>query len=324
MAGLTSAGRRHVAQAILGQPSAPAPLRRAGSATIYASLRAIVVAETPCYDFVVLAVSGIDGLSQSELTGRTMDDLETEVVRLKAALMHARADLLRHERGASQGVGTSPVSEQFLAELRAGDEARLEASRQQDLLNQELSHRLKNTLAMVQAIASQTLKHVTERHAVDAFRQRLAALGLAHDILLQQSWAAAPIGTVVEKVLAFDAAAFRVKVQGPDVQLGSKAVLQLSLVLHELTTNAVKYGSLSVETGEVALEWQLDGPDEAKDILLTWTETGGPPASTPTRTGFGSRLIRTGLGGTGGVEMRYPAEGFFAEFRTPLGLLIRE
>lgn len=263
-------------------------------------------------------------MSQSELTGRTVDDLETEVVRLKAALMHARADLLRHERGASEGVGTSPVSEQLMAELRASEEARLEASRQQDLLNQELSHRLKNTLAMVQAIASQTLKHVTERHAVDAFRQRLAALGLAHDILLQQSWAAAPIGTVVEKVLAFDAAASRVKAQGPDVQLGSKAVLQLSLLLHELTTNAVKYGSLSVETGEVALAWQLDGPEEAKDILLTWTETGGPPASAPTRTGFGSRLIRTGLGGTGGVEMRYRVEGFRAEFRTSLGLLIRD
>lgn len=263
-------------------------------------------------------------MSQSELTGRTADDLEAEVVRLRTELFHARADLSRHERGASDRAGSLAASEQLVAELRASEEARLEAGRQQQLLNQELSHRLKNTFAMVQAIASQTLKEVTERHAVDAFRQRLAALGLAHDVLLQQSWAAAPIGTVIEKVLVFDAAVFRVRAHGPEVQLGSKAVLQLSLLLHELTTNAVKYGSLSVEAGEVTLAWQLDGPDEARDVVLTWTETGGPPPAVPTHTGFGSRLIRTGLGGTGGVQLRYLSSGLFIEFRTPLGLLIRQ
>lgn len=239
------------------------------------------------------------------------------------ALHHARADLSRYEDGPSDRAGSLAASERLVAELRASEEARLEAGRRHDLLNQELSHRLKNTFAMVQAIASQTLRSVTERHAVDAFRQRLAALGLAHDILLQQSWAAAPIGTVVEKVLVFDAAAFRVRAHGPEIQLGSKAVLQLSLLLHELTTNAVKYGSLSVEAGEVALAWQLDGPADATDVVLTWTETGGPPAAVPTRTGFGSRLIRTGLGGTGGVQLRYLVTGLSAEFRTPLGLLIR-
>lgn len=259
-------------------------------------------------------------MSRSE---RTADDLEAEVVRLNAALHYARADLLRHERGAVDGAGNLAASQRLVADLQAIDEGRLEKARQQHMLNQELSHRLKNTLAMVQAIASQTLKDVTERHAVDAFRQRLAALGLAHDVLLQQSWAAAPIGSVIEKVLAFNAAACRVRTQGPDVQLGPKAVLQLSLLLHELTTNALKYGSLSVETGEVALVWQLDGADDKRDVVLTWTETGGPPACTPTRTGFGSRLIRTGLGGTGGVELCYLSEGFFATFRSPLGLLMR-
>lgn len=283
-----------------------------------------MVLEPPCYDRSVLAASWIHGLSQSELTGRTVDDLEAEVVRLRASLQDARADLLRHERGASDGAGDLAASERLVAELRASEDARLEAGRQQHLLNQELSHRLKNTLAMVQAIASQTLKDVTERHAVDSFRQRLAALGLAHDVLLQQSWAAAPIGTVIAKVLAFDAAASRVEAHGPAVQLGSKAVLQLSLLLHELTTNAVKYGSLSVETGAVALVWRLDGADDIGDVVMTWTESGGPSVAPPTRTGFGSRLIRTGLGGTGGVELRYEHTGFSVEFRTPLGLLIRQ
>ena len=263
-------------------------------------------------------------MSQSELSGRTADDLEAEVVRLRALLQDARADLLRHERGASDGAVHLAASQRLVAELRASEDARLEAGRQQHLLNQELSHRLKNTLAMVQAIASQTLKEVAERQAVEAFRQRLAALGLAHDVLLQQSWTAAPIATVVDKVLTFNAAASRVQARGPDVQLGSKAVLQLSLLLHELTTNAVKYGSLSVESGVVALAWQLDGPDETTDVVLNWTETGGPPVCPPVRTGFGSRLIRTGLGGTGGVELRYLSMGFSAEFRTPLGLLTRQ
>lgn len=249
-----------------------------------------------------------------------MDALEAEVVRLDAALREAREAVGRHERGAADLL----ASERLVAELRASEAARLQAERQQHVLNQELSHRLKNTFAMVQAIAAQTLKGVAERALVETFRQRLAALGTAHDVLLQQSWAAAPIGTIVGRVLALNGAASRVIAHGPVIELGSKAVLQLSLLLHELATNAVKHGALSVEAGQVAVAWTMEGLEDAKDVVLTWTETGGPPAGTPTRTGFGSRLILTGLSGTGGADLRYAPTGFHAEFRSPLGLLTKQ
>lgn len=126
-----------------------------------------------------------------------MEELEAEVFRLETALQQTRGDAGLHERKSTD----LAASERLMAELQASEAARLHAGHRQDVLNQELSHYLKNALAMVQAIVAQTLKDVTERDAVEAFRQRLAALGTAHDGLMQQSWAAAPIGTMVDKVL---------------------------------------------------------------------------------------------------------------------------
>lgn len=192
--------------------------------------------------------------------------------------------------------------------------ARLRAEDDQRVLNQELSHRMKNTLAMVQAIAAQTLKGVAERDAVEAFKQRVHALAAAHDVLLQQSWAAARIGGVVEAVLANFGQAEHVDASGPDLDLGPRATLSLSLLLHELATNALKYGSLSAEAGRVRIAWRIEG----EEVRLGWREVGGPPPSTPGRTGFGSRLIRLGLVGTGGADLRYLPTGFEADFTASL------
>ena len=211
----------------------------------------------------------------------------------------------------------SPDEQAFLrdvADRTRAAIARAEGEERQAVLNHELSHRLKNTLAMVQAIASQTLRTVEDRQAVTAFNSRLAALSGAHDILLQKNWAAADMRTVVAQTLALHAEAGRIALRGPNLALGPKAVLSLSLLLHELATNAVKYGSLSVDGGSVDLDWSV----EEGTLSMMWRERDGPPAAAPTRKGFGSRLIRTGLVGTGDADLRYQQDGLCAEFKAPL------
>lgn len=196
--------------------------------------------------------------------------------------------------------------------------AKLQAESDQRLLNEELSHRMKNTMAMIQAIAVYTLKGVTEKSAVAVFTERLHALSKAHEILLQQSWSSAPMGAVVRSVLETLGQMQRFAIEGPDITLGPRSTLSLSLMIHELTTNAVKYGALSSETGRVAVAWRLDGQGDEATLVFAWSEEGGPPALPPARQGLGSRLIRAGLVGTGGVDLRYTPSGFEAEMRAPL------
>lgn len=194
---------------------------------------------------------------------------------------------------------------------------RLEAEEQQRVLNQELSHRMKNMLAMVLSIATQTLKAVPDREPVEAFEKRIHALSAAHDVLLQQEWTAAPLDAVAGAVLRTFAQSARLKLSGPQVSLGPRATLSVSLLLHELATNATKYGALSNDEGLVGVSWRIDGNDEG-DLVLDWEESGGPPVEEPARRGFGSRLIRLGLVGTGDVDLRYHPSGFQAEMRASL------
>lgn len=195
---------------------------------------------------------------------------------------------------------------------------KVRAEADQQVLNRELSHRLKNTFAMIQAIATQTLRSVPGREPVEAFEKRLFALSAAHDVLVQQNWSAARITVVVDAVLGVFGEPLRFRVSGPDLNIGPRATLSLSLLLHELTTNAMKYGALSAEDGHVALAWRIEGEGKAAKLVLQWKEVGGPPVREPAVKGFGSRLIRMGLVGTGGVALRYPEAGFEAEMRASL------
>jgi PAS domain S-box-containing protein len=178
----------------------------------------------------------------------------------------------------------------------------------QRLLINELNHRVKNTLATVQAIAFQTLKgDLTLPEARARFEARLLALSKAHNLLTEQNWERASLERVVRDSLEHFAGGERFVISGPEVWLAPRAALALALALHELATNAAKYGALSAERGRVAIAWS----DAEGTLRLDWKEQGGPPVAAPVRRGFGSRLIEQGLGGDlgGTARIAFEADG---------------
>ncbi|WP_132254293.1 PAS domain-containing protein [Methylobacterium segetis] len=204
-----------------------------------------------------------------------------------------------------------------------GSLGRLQAEDQQRLLNRELSHRLKNTLAMVQAIAAQTLRNAPDfETAKEALAARLIALGKAHDLLLTGERESAGIDAVIAGALSLhdDRQPGRFAVRGPAVEVGPRAALSLSLMMHELATNAAKYGALSVPEGRVAVEWDIAADGAEPLVRMAWTESGGPPVSPPSRKGFGSRLIERGLAGAvgGEVALAFEPAGVVCRVTAPL------
>lgn len=200
--------------------------------------------------------------------------------------------------------------------------ARKAAEAQQEILNRELSHRLKNTLAMVQAIAVQTLRNAADPGAArEALVARLVALGKAHDLLLTGEGESADLRAVLADALAIhdDGRPGRFRLGGPPVPCGAPAALSLALMAHELATNAVKYGALRTPEGYVTLDWTITDP-AAPVLALRWQEHGGPRVTPPARKGFGSRLIERGLAGTvdGEVATHYLPEGVVCTLTAPL------
>ncbi|WP_155897431.1 sensor histidine kinase [Aureimonas ureilytica] len=202
---------------------------------------------------------------------------------------------------------------------------RCRAEERERMLNHELSHRLKNTLAMVQAIAAQTLRNAPDMPtARETLGNRLAALSRAHDLLLGRSRDAADIRAVVGDTLALhDDGQDRIRLSGPALDIGSDAALSMTLILHELATNAVKYGSLSVPEGKVDLAWSTGHREGADVFELVWRESGGPKVADPSRRGFGSRLIERGLPGSvgGSVEQSYAETGLVCRIAAPLSAI---
>ncbi|WP_211911812.1 sensor histidine kinase [Tardiphaga alba] len=192
--------------------------------------------------------------------------------------------------------------------------ARRAADQQMKLINAELGHRMNNAMALVQAIATQTLRGVTERDIVDAFERRLDALSRAHHVLQQQDWTSARLRDVIAGVLEAHTERIRVRLDGPDIRLDPKAALSFSMLLHELATNAVKYGALGNSSGHVAVSWTT----EKGELVFDWREQGGPIVTAPTRKGLGTRLIDLGIAGSANVSKSYDASGFRATFRAPL------
>jgi two-component sensor histidine kinase len=175
-----------------------------------------------------------------------------------------------------------------------------------DLLIEELNHRVKNTLAILQALAVQTFRSAT-RAEREKFEGRLGALAEAHNLLSREKWQGSELSEVIARVLQPYVLnnPERVKMFGPSVPLSPRMAVVLSMIVHEIATNAAKYGALSNESGTVALNWEL--LDEMPQKLrMIWTEAGGPPVMAPVQRGFGSRLIersaRDQLGGEATVD----------------------
>ncbi|MCA2011019.1 response regulator [Cereibacter sphaeroides] len=196
---------------------------------------------------------------------------------------------------------------------------RRQAENTRSLLIGELNHRIKNTLANVQAIARQTLRQSATLPEFDkGFSGRLQALARAHSILSDATWASAPLERLIEdQVKAGTLDCQRLHRAGPAVEISPENMLRLALTLHELGTNAQKYGALSVPGGEVWLDWRVEGAG----LVLTWRETGGPAVAAPARTGFGTTLIEsTGGSEPGMAQADWQPGGVIWTIRLPSGV----
>ena len=208
---------------------------------------------------------------------------------------------------------------------QAGIEAkeREAADKLQKLILDEMHHRIKNTLATVGAIATQSLRTATSmEHAQQAIEGRLAALGRAHDLLMQASWANASLDQTVRGATEpYDSqGAGHFSIRGPELRITSGAVIALAMTFNELCTNTTKFGALSVPNGRVDIEWMTD--DEKNRLRLTWTEKDGPSVETPTRRSFGTRMMGSlGLQLNGEVHLAYEPGGLIYTLDVPLGSL---
>jgi PAS domain S-box-containing protein len=220
---------------------------------------------------------------------------------------------LHNARGGLSGciVTLMDISERKQAELR------------QKLLVDELNHRVKNTLAAVQSIAVQTRRTTESAGAFhQAFTSRLMALARAHDLVTLQAWQGAALADVIHQTLAPFIAGdeARISIEGPPIKLSPNAAVTMSMGFHELATNAVKYGALSAPAGHVSLRWDIDRSADQPAVEIRWIESGGPPVKTPSRRGFGSRLLQQGLviELDGAVDLDYAETGLKCTARLKL------
>jgi PAS domain S-box-containing protein len=196
------------------------------------------------------------------------------------------------------------------------------ANEAQDRLIHELDHRVKNTLAVVQALARQSFRSLDIGEALDAFDARVAALAGAHDIITRSSWGVISFRSLLQEVIgAWCGQGGSFELDGPDINVIPKVAVTLSIAFHELCTNAVKYGALSVPGGGVEVRWRVDEEDSPRQFHLVWREHGGPPVTPPRGSGgLGTRMLQRALsselGGT--VELRFDPAGFVCVLSAPV------
>jgi two-component sensor histidine kinase len=234
-------------------------------------------------------------------------------LRASAAVIERRPD-----GGPARVAGvTLDVTPHKLAEAKLQREIaeRVRAEQRQQLLIYELNPRVKNMLATVQSVARQSLGRASGGGPLADFEDRLMALAWTHDILTKERWIGASLSTILRRTLAPHASAARVDLEGPDLRVSPKMALALAMGVHELATNAVKYGALSNDQGRVKVRWALDDGR----LTLTWHERGGPRVTLPATRGFGSRLLERGLANElgGEVEMRFEPSGLRCRITAP-------
>jgi two-component sensor histidine kinase len=187
----------------------------------------------------------------------------------------------------------------------------VEGQRHRELLSTELAHRVKNTLATVQAMAQATLnKGRPAREVLPDFLSRIVALAATHEVLTRDHWESADLADLVRRVvepLCGDVDA-RFRLSGPEAVLPPREALGITMVLHELCTNALKYGALSA-AGRIELSWSLRQTAEGRLLDLIWRERNGPVVAPMLGNGFGTRLIERALGATGSARLNFEPEG---------------
>jgi two-component sensor histidine kinase/CheY-like chemotaxis protein len=212
----------------------------------------------------------------------------------------------------------------LLAQAGIDAKEREAADKLQKLILEELHHRIKNTLATVSAIASQSLRTATSiEHGQHAIEGRLVALGRAHDLLLQARWANASVEHTIRGATEpyVSIGSGRISIQGPDIRITSGAVIALAMTLNELCTNTTKFGALSVPAGRIEIVWKID--EATQRLHLTWSEKNGPTVHAPSRQSFGTRLIGSlGQQLKGEVHLAYDATGFVYVLDVPMASLV--
>jgi two-component sensor histidine kinase len=206
------------------------------------------------------------------------------------------------------------ISRDITEEWKAAERQRENTERQQFLV-EELTHRVKNTLATVLAVANQTFKDGIHKEARERFAGRIMTLSDAYKILSEASWSSTSISRVVESALfPYRSGTGRFAISGPEFELKPQQALTLALAVNELATNAIKYGALSQPSGRVEIAWTVTDA-----LRFAWREAGGPAVAAPTRSGFGSRLIKNLLAKDfeGVVELRYDPEGLSCKLEAP-------
>jgi PAS domain S-box-containing protein len=219
-----------------------------------------------------------------------------------------------HEDGQSVG---DVITVQDITERKRHEE-------RQKMLMHELNHRVKNTLATVQSMAMQTLRNSPNlSEAKERFEARLMALSKAHDVLTREKWEGAFLADIVERAVApyCGEGRDRFVIEGPAIRVSPRRALALAMALHELCTNAVKYGALSNDEGKVTIAWSVSNREAAPKLEMRWSEKDGPPVVPPSRKGFGSRLIERGLASDlgGEVKIAFAETGLTCVIVAPLG-----
>jgi PAS domain S-box-containing protein len=282
------------------------------------------------------------GYTRDEMIGQKIEMLVPERVRARhpshregyhrnpsALFMGADRDLFARRKDGTEfpvEIGLSPfeTDEGLMALASIVDiTERKKAEAHRELLIAELNHRVKNTLSTVQSLALQTFRNVSDKATVKAFEARLMALSSAHDVLTRENWEGAGLREVIEQAISPHRSERdgRFALDGPEVRLTPKSALAIAMGLHELCTNAAKYGALSGPHGRVSMRWTVASTPLPARLQLHWQEGGGPVVQKPARKGFGSLLVEKLLAAdlAGEVVLSYAPEGVSCSIAFPLG-----
>jgi PAS domain S-box-containing protein len=276
------------------------------------------------------------GYGQGELLGQSVDVLVPERVRYQHAVlrrmfadaprerpMGAGLDLVARRRDGSElpvEIGLKPIRAadgDYVLVVLIDITERKRIEERQRLLIGELNHRIQNLFAVVQAVALHSLggnRSLVE--AREVFIDRLQSLGRAYTLMTEQEWRGAPL----RQILAAEVSAFadRVDFDGVDLMLRQNAAQSLALLLHELTTNAVKYGALSAPGGRVDVRWTVNHDSQPAKFVLSWEESGGPVVAPPTRSGYGRKIIEDTIRRIGRHQIDYAPTGMKYRMEAPL------